>query len=681
MKRSAFKIKFLSVCVAVLVLFCLPLTACKKGPNDGGVLDESAKAAEKLKYDGTHIYTAPDTDSDLVKDGKTEYAVVIPENKTALITRAKDEFVYLFKEATGININVISDGGLSHTADGKYISIGETELLKSSGTVIDKKRLGDDGVRIVTKDKTVYLCGGSDYGTVYAVYDFMQIYFGFETYYEDCFEIERGAENVKLKAFDVTDIPDIAFRSSGIGAIREMSPNYDKDNWKYRFRVPLTYGNKLMPIHEDAEDPSSPAKGVHNSLSWLPISKHRENHPKWYAPSMEELCYTAHGDEEELEAMVSECAKVMEAHLVRYPRELYPLYNIATLTCQDNFSNCTCDACSADLRKYGTYSASLIKFMNRLSVKVRAWMALPENEPYAREEFSLAFFAYHNFELAPATYNESTGKFDAADELYFEDGVAVYLAPSRTFDFMSPIYADVNTDARRNLEAWTALGGKLLLWTYSTNFWHYFYPLDSFSFYNQDAFEYFAANNTILIFNQSQGNQGGASTAWHMLKTYLDYKLEWDSSLDAATLTENYMRAMYGDAAEVMTELFTAMRMQAMYVDSKFEGFVLPTVTSQVDRKEYWPYLTVKQWLEKCDAAYEIAEKYRDTDTKRYEKIKRHIDLEWLSPAYMALTLHADVIAPNELNEIKTSFKEIVAHFGITRLNENGTINGFISSL
>ena len=670
--------------IALLSMFVLLLSCCFAGCSrgDGGVYDPSASSVNKLSYDGIHDYTAPDTSENMVTNGSCDYSIVLPEIRSSLVNRAKDEFVYLFREATGITLPVLSDSGLTHNSGNKYISIGETELLKSSGIRIDREQLTDDGVRIVTKDKSVYLCGGSDYGTIYAVYDFMQICFGFDCYYQDCFDIQRNVQNLKLKAFNVTDIPDLEFRSNGIGAIREMSSDHDKDNWKYRFRQPLTYGNKLMPIHEDVTDSASPSKGVHNSLYWLPPSKWMSTHEKWFSQGGADLCYTAHGDEAELTRMIEECARVIEAHLVRYPREEYPLYNIATLTCQDNFYNCTCEACEKERELYGSYAGSVIKFMNRLSALVREWMAKPENADYAREDFSLAFFAYHNYELAPVKVNEATGEYEAVSEdVYLDEGVSVFLAPSRTFDFMSPIYADINADGRANLESWAALGGEILLWTYSTNFWHYFYPCDTFNFYNQDAFEYFAANNVVLMFNQNQGNQGGASTAWNTLKTYLDSKLEWDTSLDAGVLIDKYMNAMYGDAADLMKTLFLEMRMQSAYVDSLQEGFILVFVTGSIDKAEYWPYPTVMRWLDICDEAYAVIENSASADAALREKIKRHIDLEWLSPAYMAITLYDDIIASDQLAEIKSKFKEVVEYYGITRLNENGTITGFINSL
>ena len=67
-------------------------------------------------------------------------------------------------DVTGARLTVITDEGLSFDKDATYLSLGETSL--ASGAEID---LGEefllDGYRIVTRGKTVFLCGVSDAGT------------------------------------------------------------------------------------------------------------------------------------------------------------------------------------------------------------------------------------------------------------------------------------------------------------------------------------------------------------------------------------------------------------------------------------------------------------------------------------------------------------------------------------
>ena len=191
--------KILSLILAVISTVCF----------GAGCAGESVERVERNVYNGTHVLTAKETEKDFVKNGRCDYVLVTPKEDSKLLRDAKNEFLYFFEMATGITMKTATDEGLTHNANSKYISLGETTLLNSANIQWDKKQLGTDGVRIATKDNSVFLVGGSDVGTVNSVYTFMELTFGLQVYYYDCIEIEKNVVNKKLKAYDVTDIPDI----------------------------------------------------------------------------------------------------------------------------------------------------------------------------------------------------------------------------------------------------------------------------------------------------------------------------------------------------------------------------------------------------------------------------------------------------------------------------------------
>ena len=173
------------------------------------------KPVDKSTFEGVHDFTMTETSNYLVKDGKTDYKLVVAEELAAIETQAKEEFITLFQQATGIKMPTMKATDMKHDPNGKYICLGENDMFADSGIEIDKEALTSEGVRIVTKDQTVYIVGGGYYGTLYAVYDFMQLTFNYEQYYLDCMEIETGVKEKKLYNYDVTDIPDIAKRTTG----------------------------------------------------------------------------------------------------------------------------------------------------------------------------------------------------------------------------------------------------------------------------------------------------------------------------------------------------------------------------------------------------------------------------------------------------------------------------------
>ncbi len=671
---------------ALMLLFVLiastftVLAACKEDPDpntgdntsvvDNGVLNPDFVPVEKISFNGVHDYTAPDTKKDLVKNGQTEYKIVVPAQKSNQISLAEAELILFFEEATGIKLAVISDDGITHSQDGKYISLGENKLLKSAGLLIDKEKLGQDGTQIITVDNTVYIVGGSDYGTVNGVYAFLAIYFDLEFYWTDCHTMKHNVTDLKLKNFNVMDIPDLPYRTTGYrGIIRgEM---------RSRWRTPIEFGNRVFQIHENADDRTSAGKSVHNSMSWLPKDQYFETHPKWYSDKGvgTELCYTAHGDQQELDLMIDTLVEKAIKILQLYPKREYPLLDVMTLTMQDTHDNCVCAACEADRDKYGAYSGTIINFMNEFRTRLDAKLATytdPSADEWKRDNLILAFFAYFYFEQAPTKL---------LDTLKLVDGVSVYFAMNASFDYQSSIYADINADARKNFETWMQIGNEPLLWSYSAKFTSYMFPCDTFNFYNQDAYSYFAAYSPKIMFNQTQGNQTGSMTAFYNLKAFLDYKLMWDSSLDADKLISDYMNAMFGPAAGTMMQLYNAERLQAGIVKGKYNSITILGNETELYNKDFWPYPVVKQWLALCEKAYGEIEKYKETDPSLYKMYKEHIDAEWLCPAYITLSFYRDYIDVQELAQMKETFKAVVANLGVSVIREhNGEISGFIAT-
>lgn len=668
--KKRFLISFISLILAVMFL---AFTACGKKPSDSsasvpsdGVYDPDAKITVKDTYKGTHVFTAEDTELPFISNGKCDYAIVVPENRGAQINLAKNELTEFFKEATGITLATYIDSEFTDSGKG-YISLGETTLFEQSGITIDRKELTEDGIRIVTSGKNIFIVGGSDYGTLYGVYDFLEICFNFDVYYKDCYEIDRNVRNMNLKRFDVTDIPDLEFRSNGYY-------NLVRDEWAYRFRQPQTYGSITFPIYEVVGDPSSSARGVHNSLNWLPKTQFLADHPLWYNKSGTELCYTAHGDATEYESMQNACVEKAIATLKLYSKTDYPYLRILNFTQQDNFDPCACSECAKNTEKYGTNAATLILFMNDLRKKLDVAIENEFEEKDRRDDLTLTFFAYLYSETAPS---------DSFKEMHLNDGVSVFLATSNTFDHQSSIYADSNTEGRLNLKNWGKLSKEIFLWTYSTKFSHYMYPVDTYNFYGEDAYTFFAANNVKLMYNQSQVTQKGTTTAWHNLKAYLDSKLEWDGTRNSQYYTEKYINAMFGDAAPVMKKIYESVRLRAGIVKTMYNGTTLLSGTTNLENKKFWPYLTVKQWLEMYDEAYNALEECKLIDPEGYKIYKAHIDAEYLSPSYIMLCLYENSLSSEQSQKIKTMFKEAVMSTGITNVRETGSnqISGFVNSL
>ena len=661
-----------------LALIFIFSTACTPSNSQGGAGDGAdEQEIQKVNYDGTHIYTATDTNDFILKNGKTDYILVIPSNSTETIKTALEEFVWLFKKATGVTLTSRKDGDtLQHDSTSKYISLGETSLFKSSGIQIDKSALGVDGLRIVSKDSNIYLVGGSDRGTLYAVYTFMQMNFHFEQYYKDCYEIDTGVTNVKFKKYDVTDIPDIPLRIRNYGIFRDTSLDFDENQFASRLRVNLDREDVLLPIYrKEAPTLSDYSDIFHNCQDYLWGLE--EIKPNWFSTTANrerQLCYTARGDSEELQEMAEYCAKKIQTSLMLHTPDKYPLMNAVTLTCEDNLADCQCEACLDLLEIYGTYAGAALLFVNMVDDIVQEWMARGENAAYRRENFKILIFAYANYSLPPAEWDETRNKWVPINNLTLNENVGIWLAPHALFEFQMDVYHELNKGGRDALDAWCSLTDTVYYWMYATNFRHYMYLYNTFTYYNSDGMQFIASKKCQLLFIQAQGYQTGTATAWENLKAYLNAKLMWNTSLNEQELTNNWFNAMFKEAAPIMREMFNDVCTWKVKIDIEYLPYALKSDYQSINNRDYWPIPVLNKWMNMCDDALDAVSRYQTTDMDTYQAIAGHIEAEWLSPAFIMIELWKSTLTDEARANLISEFKSAVLHSGIYQYSEHGSL-------
>ncbi len=679
--------KIVSVCMGAFVAFfagCADTQAQTETPSK-----------EKYSYTGTHVYTANDTDKDLVKDGKSAYTVVTPAVSIGQEQTAKKEFVHLFQTATDIVLPDVTDGkqdgeaGLQHSADAKYISIGYTSLLYSSGIDVESelKTLRSDGVRIKTVNDTIYIFGGSSRGTQYAVYTFMQITFHFETYYKDCMEIDTNVRNLKLKQYDVTDIPDFNTRMGGHGIYTDASSDWDENMYGYRMRMEqkvtspwmkpvtnsdavnakaeeiLNAGGTLEEARAEAIKIATVGPAYHNTDEYINYKNSTDaGHGEWWAAavsnSVRQLCYTAHGDATEYELMVQEVAKVVLTTLfINKNSEL----TATTFSIEDSGANCDCDACKKAFQEDGCYAGAMMRFVNEVSRRVDKEIGKEENKAKYKQDYKLFVFAYAYVADAPVVKKD--GKYEpVSQDVVPEKNVGIWLIPSGINTNYGLYDEEINhTKGISKIEGWRTLTDELWYWTYSSNFRAYMYLSDDFSFWNTDGYKMLASFGAKGIFNQSQASQTGTETAFGNLKAYIHAKLSWDCNLDTTVLVDNYFNAMYGDAAELMKDYYYDLRnYQSSYNTAFGANWGNAIGESSVINKTLWPLNTLNGFMAKIDSAIDSIEKYKTYDPDLYEKLYWHMEAEWFSPAYIAATLHGMTMPIEQYDTIVKRLKEDV---------------------
>ena len=660
------KKRILSFILGALCL-CTFLGGCgKEGGN---------KAAEREKYrytEGVHQLVAPETDEYMVQSGKTEYKILVPEKSDARMVVAEAELTYFFEEATGIKLTTVQEpaGGLSHTADGKYISLGNTKMLQSSGVDVKADVIGSQGVRIATKDKTVYITGATTDGTLNAIYTFLNIMFDYDQYAYDCFTINK-MNSAKLRAFDVVDVPDIEMRGSP-ATLTDMNP----DNLQYRLRYNV-YSDYFLPIGDTENGRAEHV--IHNTSNAIPRDA-ETSRETWFSDQSgqgddnTQLCYTAHGNQEDYEALVERAAYIISRSLIKYTPEYYPLRNVVTFTQEDNANTmCNCQWCSEAKAKYGTQSALALIMANNIRAKLEEWMNLPENAEYRRDNLTLIFFAYAAFVEAPAHYDEEQGKYVINHpDLKMRDDVGVFYAISSGLSYQTNLYDELSEEGIQNSLKWFDISSSVYLWTYNANFGNFLFRTAGASFYDTDAYQFFAAGGAKFMFMQSV-MPGANVTSFQMLDYYLDSKMQWDTTQDISVLTQKWFKAMYKEAADVMFDLYRKQNDWAIIVAYETKKITQTGIINYSVGREFWRYEMLKDWLNDIDTARTLIAKYQTTNPELYKVLKEHIDIEWVCPAYYMLNFNEDSLTTEKYNEMVMYFKTDIATLKEFRFSERST--------
>ena len=680
------------LCLTLAGISLFSMAAC--GGNGGDSSSSSlgggnADYTEKVFADNSanHVDNTTETNNWLLQNGVTHYKIVFPAgNNTRGVSYAKTELITLSKEATGIELTAISDEGMQHSTDAKYISLGDTALYRTSGLDVDLKPLREDGARILTKDNTIYLLGGTEYGVLNAAYEFLEDILGFEAYFKNCYDLQTGVRDIKLKNYDITEIPDVPFRRQGTGAmLSPISTEYEDTMYKYRMRCPDSYSDRMTMPRMRWGEPNSAQSANHNSWHFLPKDEYlnQEDHPEQYypefysAPKQNQLCYTARGDEEKYEKFLElMTAKVTQSLQFDTP-DKFPKKNAILVGMEDNLDWCTCPACTEIVDYYGAESATILLFCNDLAERVHAWMNEPENAAYKREDFDIMFFAYSSCLKAPFQWNEETQRYEGRDEKIIpHKNVTIYLAVSG-FDHGVSIDHKNNIETKQNIDAWTTYVDKIWTWCYGGFIQDYFAFVDVYSFY-EETYNFFYSVKTEFNVSQQHSSQRGADSSFFIMAGYVGAKLMWNSTLDVNVLINKYINAMYKEAAPYMMQLFNMQRVwfNTMHVKKSWTHtfwWLTPTYTA-----EYWSIGYVNQCFDLLNKAYNAIERYKG-DPAVYQAMVDNIDMEWLHPAKVAIDNFQKDFTKEEYNALRARFKSTVNRLGMNCVGETSSMDNYLN--
>ena len=544
------------------------------------------------------------TDIDLVKDGKTEYIIVIPFEANDYEMYAASELELYFESASSADIQTVRDSDVSYNKQKKYLSVGKTTLLQESGVSVTFDELGNDGYKIVRKENTVVMAGGGDYGTLFSVYEFLHHAFGFEPYAVDEIYYEMGL-NFKLPDFNLKDVPASA-RRAGLG--------YQCANdaaWAAKLRA--NRGTSYMLFNQLAWF-SFP----HSHFKILPPQTYREAHPDWYAESQQQLCLSSEGAYQQF-------LHNLKNVIIENPSVVY-----IPLGGEDNQAVCVCENCSSEQATYGV-AGQTVRWINRMVADVTAWM---EEVGMGDRELYFPMLAYYKTEEPPMKL-ENGELVPIDDTCILDERAPLIFAPIAMNRAYSIMDEEHNANTRKNFLGWQACSNNVIFYLYGDDSFICFEWYDMYHGMVENfklAGEY---NSLFTLVDSENGTK--QSRAFQIMEAYLFAKLMWNPNADINELTDNFIKHYYREGAEYVSQYYYLMKTYyRAYADEHNANNPEKQVSTVMPTTAAYNRVFIEQLLSLLDKAHEAIDAAGYTEEEK-EIYHQRITLESFTQRYILL--------------------------------------------
>ncbi|MCX3265574.1 DUF4838 domain-containing protein [Pedobacter agri] len=416
----------------------------------------------------------------LVENAKSNYQIIVSKRATNLERKAADVLKSYIDKISKADLPIVQD----HLKAKEFeIVIGNTNRNHSD------EQFDNDGFLIKTAANKIFIYGQNEQATLYGVYHFLDHYLGCKMYTAD-HEFIPQQTNIKLSAINDLQQPQFKFRQV-----------YYPDQYNEEYRN----WHKLQLLEDEW------GLWGHTFDKLVPAKLYFHDHPEYYAlvngdRKTSQLCLS---NPDVYRITVENLKKEITAH----PEKKY-----WSVSQNDGFGFCTCDACSATDQKFGGPQGSLISFVNKVA----------KNFP----DQTISTLAYLYSKRPPEGIKPLKN-------------VSIMLS-TIDLDRSKPVENNTKANGFKNdLKGWSAVCDNVMIWDYVVQFTNYVSPFPNLNTL-QENMKFFATNHVKGVFIQGSEASTGEFTA---LKSYLLAKLSWNPILDIEAEKKNFMASYYGKAA------------------------------------------------------------------------------------------------------------------------------------
>ena len=627
-----------------IILACMSLALVCGCKNSNG--DSQTNETKQNVY-GTHIDNSVKTNDYIIAGKESDYSILIAKDATEYEMLAAELIQTYLNKATKKRLEIVTDE--QAPANGKYISLGATSLMKNSDISLSYDEFGRSGYVIKTVEDDVIISGSVEKfrkGAYYGALQFlnkvidMVVYSSDEIYYKETVYIP-------LWNFDITEIPDFDSRSLAVHKLYT-------DPTKARLM-------RLDTCPPDAEV-DIPGYGRHSSFTILPPDKYIYEHPEWYSvssggadSSIIEYYESVTSEEFSIKALLcvsNPTAQEESAQVIAKIAKNYPNYDYFYFGVQDNTGYCMCDICEGVKRQYNTNNAGVrVIAMNKVANRVNE--IIHETDP--NRDLILKMPAYHATVSPPTEYNKETGKYEAhCDEVIPNKYVKVEFIPLGMFSAES-FDNEKNQMYNQALEGWAAIVPDMAAYIYGVNYNAYMI--------NHASWDIIAENLRILRENKvssvyNQYAPGVPTSTFEDMRVYVESNLMWNTNLVYDDLVDEFMEHYYGPAAPYVSNMYDEMVAYNAYI---VEELKVDHGSSIINSAKYWKFSYVESIRKIMEQALATCEQIEDVELR--EKFYWRTADGYLENIYMQMQFHMEQYDKEHCLNVIELYEKVVDKF------------------
>ncbi len=588
--------------------------------------------------------------------------------------------------ATGATM--AKEGAPSWSSDAKYIVIGDKNLAAQAGVTLNPL-LQEGGYQITRKGDSIFILANDDSAYQIAALKFLEEFLGFVYFDTDLtvYEKRTWTDAWYLPQNDIYGKASVAIRTSPLGWASAVASYYGL-GYTDPVESMLIPTRVLTPSNGGyiVGDSSAPAEKngdtqIHTSFYYISPTEYGTAHPNWFSTNeidassgsdvsvsstQTQLCYTAHGNADDLAAMQKLVADKLTA-LALSDRDA--IRDVVMFGAQDINIRCGCSSCQAIEQKYGSLAAANIIFTNGVAKLVEENLAAKGRSD---RQLKILFFAYQHASTPPNAQALADGIIcDSEGNVQ----VGVRIASSKT-NYSWKFTDAANAVHAAEIEGWGQFTENIYYYLYNHNWGDFFAPSNIFESTKANL-EFVIENSAKGVYIQSAFGENDSYSGFSHFKLFLEGQLMVDITREYEDIKDTYFKYYFGQGGSYMETFFDEVvaYMNTMR-NSGNEDFYGKIVNQNCGKADYWSLEKIQRYYDLCEQALAAL----DTSDENYEVYKKHIMIEQLFPRYMLARYGASnyqsYFSGTQLTEFRKAFAQDIHDLGITKYS--GTANFYM---